>query len=261
MQKLDLLLIMVSARLVYYCPSHGHMLIDCIAATGPSASVADAETIARNVAALRHRQKGKKSKGRANDSDRGSEYVFAFHLHVTGELKRSRSSDTASIHVPKQQRKWGRTALTAQDMATYDYSGPTSLASTPTGGSSLINAGAMGKRDRGMYQVADIDEVDNEAEDAAKSKTSWTSFFSGFTSQAVTSKELDPALRAMTTQLMDKNVASDIAGKIVEAVGRDLAGRKVGWGGKLPLLYIGGQGLTALPQALTLFSEALQRPA
>lgn len=77
---------------------------------------------------------------------------------------------------------------------------------------------------------------DNErnanASSAASSKSTFQSFLTklgtstGFTSKAITTSDLQPALNVMREHLMNKNVARDIADKVCDSVGQSLVGKK-----------------------------------
>ena len=154
----------------------------------------------------------------------------------------------------KLMRKWGDTSssVTAEDMASLDYSTPPPPSngdSTPVvvDTESLVSAEAMGVRTSNGYEVADWDyrreelpteeeilaratgklDLSGEEEEAGGSK--WTDVFSRLTGKkTLTQEDLKPVLAEMERNLMDKNVAKDIAEKMCESVGAALVGKKLG---------------------------------
>lgn len=89
-----------------------------------------------------------------------------------------------------------------------------------------------------MYEVKDW-EFDSASAAATAASTPATksstlgSLFSRLTgSKTLTVADLAPVLEGMKQHLMQKNVAKEIAEKVVEGVGEDLVGRRItGWGG------------------------------
>ncbi|KAK4049048.1 hypothetical protein OIV83_004410 [Microbotryomycetes sp. JL201] len=186
----------------------------------------DAQTIARNIAALKARQKAKGRKsGAAADAaaaDTGS------------DTDGSRPTTPAK----KAATKWADSKVTAADMAAYDYSSdaPSSGAATPS--KNLVSSAALGKRSKsGLYEVADYATANPDGDDdgddidgkPAQSTSALSSLFSklSLTSKALTKSDLQPALEQMRQHLMSKNVARDIAEKVCDSVGKSLEGRKV----------------------------------
>ena len=151
-------------------------------------------------------------------------------------------------------RKWGdsSSSVTAEDMASLDHSTPP----PPTNGDttpvvvdteSLVSAEAMGVRTSNGYEVADWDyrreELPTEEEILARATgkldlgggeeeaggSKWTDVFSRLTGKkTLTQEDLKPVLAEMERNLMDKNVAKDIAEKMCESVGAALVGKKLG---------------------------------
>ncbi|KAK4055957.1 hypothetical protein OIO90_002950 [Microbotryomycetes sp. JL221] len=190
--------------------------------------VLDAQTIAKNIAALKARQKskGKGKKMGVDATDTGS------------DTDASRPATPAK----KMATKWSDSKVSAADMAAYDYSSDApSSSGAVTPNKSLVSSSALGKRTKsGLYEVADYasagndDEDDEEDEDdATESKSSKPSVLSSLfsklslTSKALTKQDLQPALEQMRQHLMSKNVAKDIAEKVCDSVGKTLEGRQV----------------------------------
>ncbi|TXT13037.1 hypothetical protein VHUM_01438 [Vanrija humicola] len=194
-----------------------------------------AEEIAKNVAALKGRMKGRGKGGRGGRD---------------GSPNPNRKASSANS---KLMRKWGDSPVSTQDMAALDYSAPAPETSTVDVGS-LISTDAMGTRtSTGAYEVADWDfrrggakddlpteeeilarrtkklTIDDDAEDEEAPESTWTSMFSRLSGKKVLTKEdLRPVLADMERHLMSKNVAKDIAEKLCEGVGAALVGKKLG---------------------------------
>jgi signal recognition particle receptor subunit alpha len=107
----------------------------------------------------------------------------------------------------------------------------------------LVDQTSMGTRtSEGMYEVKDW-EFDTPAPAAVASASAPAgsgsslgalgSLFSRITgAKTLTQADLAPVLEGMKQHLMKKNVAREIAEKVVEGVGEDLVGRRItGWGG------------------------------
>ncbi|GAA6013475.1 hypothetical protein JCM11491_006094 [Sporobolomyces phaffii] len=222
--------------------------------TRDSTATSDADTIARNIAALKARQKAHaRSKGTAGRRGGGS---------GTDTDSNAGSESDASPAKPKARpaktaTKWADSSLSASDLAAYDYSSTSTSASKSTAAdpSALISKEALGKRDAetGMYEVADYatvpssddeDESEDE-EDRAKPAPSTSSTFSSFfsrlslssatstsTSKTLTESDLAPILSQMQSQLVAKNVASPIAAALIESIRVSLQGQALkssGW--------------------------------
>ncbi|GAA5849837.1 hypothetical protein JCM8547_000581 [Rhodosporidiobolus lusitaniae] len=219
----------------------------------------DAQAIARNIAALKARQKAAqrsagKGKGRSGaDSEAGSE---------------SDGTPTKPRPPKKTATKWADSSYSEKDLAAYDYSSDApspsrSRAGTPAlaeddvevDTAALVSKDALGTRsgENGFYEVADFaggggsdsfDEDDDEEEDAASSTPSSSSLLGSFfsrlslsssssasSSKTLTASDLAPSLKAMQQHLMSKNVAREIAEQVVAAVGKSLEGKPVPPGG------------------------------
>jgi signal recognition particle receptor subunit alpha len=194
-----------------------------------------AEEIAKNVQALKGRMRGK---GRGTPSPTSS----------------PKKPNTAAAS--KLMRKWGdsQQSVTAEDMASLDYSTPPpnsdSSPETPAlvDTDALVSAEAMGVRTSNGYEVADWDyrreELPTEDEILAKATSKldhnssteeeevggrWGNMFSRLTGKkTLTNEDLKPVLAEMERNLMDKNVAKDISEKLCESVGAALVGKKLG---------------------------------
>jgi signal recognition particle receptor subunit alpha len=180
------------------------------------------------------------------------------HPHLSAEVL----SPTKRKSKAKQQRKWGDSAITAEDMASLDYS----MDAPPTDGmsvlspsiSSLVDSASLGTRTNdGMYEVKDWEfvrsagAVSSEEDDliaralrgantngaggsSSKADSSssggvFGSLFARITgTKALTEEDLKPVLEAMKQRLMQKNVAREIAEKVCEGVGESLVGQKIG---------------------------------
>lgn len=105
--------------------------------------------------------------------------------------------------------------------------------------SALVDQSSLGHRtSEGLYEVKDWEfdsaSVAAAAASAPAAKSSTLgSLFSRLTgSKTLTVADLAPVLEGMKQHLMKKNVAKEIAEKVVEGVGEDLVGRRItGWGG------------------------------
>lgn len=137
-------------------------------------------------------------------------------------------------------------------MASLDYSTPPPPSNSDTtpvvvDTESLVSAEAMGVRTSNGYEVADWDyrreELPTEEEILARATgtldlgggeeeaggSKWTDVFSRLTGKkTLTQEDLKPVLAEMERNLMDKNVAKDIAEKMCESVGAALVGKKLG---------------------------------
>ncbi|SCV67587.1 BQ2448_5198 [Microbotryum intermedium] len=191
-----------------------------IAATGNSL---DAESIAKNIVALRARQKAGAKRGKG-----GKKATEADPASDIGSPLRTPTKKAAT--------KWSDSKVSAADLAAYDYSAEaaSSGASTPLN-KSLISSTALGKRTKsGLYEVADYATANDSSDDEdvappTASTSTLSSFFSRLSlqSKALTASDLAPALVSMREHLMSKNVAKDIADKVCESVGKSLEGKKV----------------------------------
>ncbi|SCZ93768.1 BZ3500_MvSof-1268-A1-R1_Chr6-3g08872 [Microbotryum saponariae] len=199
---------------------------DRSAATGDSL---DAESIARNIAALRARQKAGAKGGRGGKK--------AAEADPASDLDSPSRTPTK-----KAATKWSDSKVSAADLAAYDYSSdaPSSGASTPLN-KSLISSAALGKRTKsGLYEVADYatahdsSDDDDEVAPTTTATSTLSAFFGRLSLQpkALSASDLTPALVSMREHLMSKNVAKDIADKVCESVGKSLEGKRVsGFGG------------------------------
>jgi signal recognition particle receptor subunit alpha len=151
-------------------------------------------------------------------------------------------------------RKWGDSSVTAEDMASLDYSTPPPPSDdTPQAVDTegLVSPDAMGVRTANGYEVADWDyrreelpteeeilaratgkldlSADGKDEEVTEGGPKWTNMFSRLTGKkTLTNEDLKPVLAEMERNLMDKNVAKDISEKICESVGAALVGKKLG---------------------------------
>lgn len=175
----------------------------------PEAAPPSAEEIAKNVHALKTRMRQKT----ASPSPRKS---------------------TAST--AKLMRKWADSPVSAGDMAALDYSEQGGEIKVDTTG--LVSADAMGSRTANGYEVAEWDfklpseeEIlsrDTQGLTVKEEASTWSLFSRLAGRRAVTREDLAPVLGDMEKNLMDKNVAKDIAEKLCEAVGTALVGKKLG---------------------------------
>ncbi|BGO99377.1 Signal recognition particle receptor subunit alpha-like protein [Rhodotorula toruloides] len=224
----------------------------------------DAQTIARNIAALKARQKAAQ-KGKAG----GRRSMTPGGTESEGGGSESDATPTKP-RARKAATKWSDSPITEADLAAYDYSSDAPGSPAPPGTpqkevevdtKALVDRGAMGKRDAksGLYEVAeyavgggsdDEDDEDDGAATAAQGATSALgSFFSrlSLSPRALTAADLAPILSAMQQHLMSKNVAKDIAEQVVQSVGKSLEGKKVSSGSGL---FGGGAGKKAVREAM-----------
>ncbi|KWU41085.1 P-loop containing nucleoside triphosphate hydrolase protein [Rhodotorula sp. JG-1b] len=240
------------------------------AGDGESSGAVDAQAIARNIAALKARQKAAAKSGSGSKTGRKS---------LAGTESEGGSESDATTPTRSRRKvatKWGDSPLTESDLAVYDYSSDSIAPGTPQRSemdqdvdtSELVAKGALGRRDQksGLYEVADYrvgagggddseseeDEGDEDQDQkpasstaaaaAASSGGALSSFFSKLSlssrDRALTVEDLAPTIAAMQQHLMAKNVARDIAEQIVANVGKSLEGKKIALGGGL--LGIGG---------------------
>lgn len=200
-----------------------------------------AEEIPKNVEALKTRMKGGRGKGARGGKDGAS---------PSPSPSRTPSSKATS----KLMRKWGDSAVSADDMAALDYSTPAEANENghPVDVDALVSADALGKRTSNGYEVADWDfrratEDDLPSEESILARATghmavsnghserevasggWLNVFSRLTgSKVLTQEDLRPVLVEMEKHLMGKNVAKDIAEKLCDAVGTALVGKKLG---------------------------------
>lgn len=105
--------------------------------------------------------------------------------------------------------------------------------------SALVDQASLGTRtSEGMYEVKDWEFDTSPAVASTPAVNTGSlgtlgSLFSRLTgSKTLTATDLAPVLDGMKQHLMKKNVAKEIAEKVVEGVGEDLVGRRItGWGG------------------------------
>ncbi|KAI5481411.1 signal recognition particle binding protein [Pseudohyphozyma bogoriensis] len=197
---------------------------------GGSEPVLDAQTIAKNIAALKARQKaaGKGGKAGKGGAQSGSE------VDVSDDGLTPKKKTPAKVAT-----KWADSKVSEADMAAFDYSSDAPSSGTSTPIKSLVSSAALGTRTKsGLYEVADYDvgdsDDDDEEEDVKPAAASGPSRFSSLmaklslSSKSLTAADLAPVLSTMKDHLMSKNVAKDIAEKVCEGVGKSLEGRKVG---------------------------------
>ncbi|POY74270.1 hypothetical protein BMF94_2708 [Rhodotorula taiwanensis] len=253
--------------------------------TGDSEAL-DAQAIARNIAALKARQKaaGKAGGGRGRKSVGGTDSEGG------GGASESDATPTKGASRRKAATKWGDSPLTESDLAAYDYSSDSIVPPGTPGAkgderevdtSELVSKGALGRRDNksGLYEVADYkvgagaddddddleEDVGDDAADSAATVTggggALSSFFSRLSltsrDRALTASDLAPTIAAMQQHLMSKNVARDIAEQIVANVGKSLEGKKISSGSGIGGTLFGDRaGKKAVRDAL---QEALVR--
>ena len=176
-----------------------------------------------------------------------SEYHHGSTSSRTSVKLATTSSDTPTkskkAAKAKTGRKWGDEAPSESDMASLDFSyvqvDSPSSERTYTDISALVDQASLGTRtSEGMYEVKDWEfGTTSTATTAAPANTSnlgtLGSLFSRLTgAKTLTQADLAPVLEGMKQHLMKKNVAKEIAEKVVEGVGEDLVGRRItGWGG------------------------------
>ncbi|GAA5990866.1 hypothetical protein JCM10908_000055 [Rhodotorula pacifica] len=254
-------------------------------ATEEKGGALDAQAIARNIAALKARQKA---------AGKGGSKAGGGRKSVGGTESEGGGSESDATPLKSRRKaatKWGDSPLTESDLAAYDYSSDSIVPGTPGGAregekevdtSELVAQAAMGRRDQksGLYEVADYrvggggggdendsdgdgEEEDDPKEANAPSTTKaggggLSSFFSRLSlasraDRALTASDLAPTIAAMQQHLMSKNVAREIAEQIVANVGKSLEGKKI----SAPSLFGGDRaGKRAVRDAL---QEALVR--
>ncbi|KZT57193.1 P-loop containing nucleoside triphosphate hydrolase protein [Calocera cornea HHB12733] len=203
--------------------------------------------IARNVEALKSRLRGRA--GGPASAALGGAGVAGSRRARKGHQKGA-NNGKGGLATPgseyKAQRKWGDSAPTEEDMASLDYSSDAPApgaagAARDRDLSELVDQSAMGVRNKqGLYEVKDLDSRspagDEDGEDdgagdilPAPGDGWFTGLFGRLTGsgKVLTEADLAPVLGAMKEHLMRKNVAAEIAERVVEGVGRELVGRRV----------------------------------
>ncbi|GAA5904234.1 signal recognition particle receptor subunit alpha [Sporobolomyces salmoneus] len=206
----------------------------------------NAQTIARNIAALKARQKAASRASKGN-SKRGAGSGTDTDSNAGSE---SDASPAKPKRPTKTATKWADSSLSAADLAAYDYSSSSPPEeSTNADTSNLVSKEALGTRDEsGMYEVADysVAEGSSDSEDdepvtsTSTASSSFSSFFSRLnlssssssSSKVLTKADLAPILQQTQSHLTAKNVASPIAASLVESIGLSLEGKPLkssGW--------------------------------
>lgn len=219
--------------------------------------VTDGQDIAKNVEALRNRlkkadlKKGAK-KGGSKDSPVGSGAESPGGFNTPGKKSKGPA---------KEMRKWEGGRITDKDIAALDFStqsGPSTPGVEEQGDlRGWIDEKSMGTKRDGMYEIADVDDGEDEDSSeeegeingahngspavakggflsrftltSASSSNENRSFFSRMTgSNPLTEADLVPALTAMQSHLQAKNVAADVASKLCASVSKSLVGKQVG---------------------------------
>ncbi|KAL8277416.1 hypothetical protein RQP46_010138 [Phenoliferia psychrophenolica] len=203
-----------------------------------SAPPLDSATIARNIAALKARQKAKGS----GPGSRGGTPTKGTPAPSGSEAEEDSKKTTPA---KKVATKWADSKVSAADLAAYDYSSDVPSSGTATPLSSLVSSAALGTRSKsGLYEVADYDvrgggdSSDSDDDDlplassssnAPKPKSTFSALLAALSlsPRSLSSSDLAPALAAMKEHLMAKNVAADIASQVCDGVGKSLQGRSV----------------------------------
>ncbi|CCA67186.1 related to SRP101-signal recognition particle receptor, alpha chain [Serendipita indica DSM 11827] len=228
----------------------------------------DGQEIAKNIAHLKTRMKGRNStsgkKGKGGGAGSGSDSDV--------------SKRQSSLRGAKSKRTWGDVVPTEDDMSALDFSTdkPSDL---PSAGvlDTLVDEKSRGVKKDGVYEIRDWEfskqasrEVDEDLDDFISKTLRETSLnstgpttsseaqpgyisslFSKLTGLAgstrpLTQQDLGPVLAGMKEHLMKKNVARDIAERVCDGVGKSLEGKKVGG-----LRSIRGEVHAALEDAIT----------
>ncbi|KNZ60769.1 hypothetical protein VP01_1503g8 [Puccinia sorghi] len=186
----------------------------------------DAETIARNIAALKARKKHKKSSTSRATSRSGTD------------------TDTAPVNkLPasnkKIARKWDNGKITANDIAEYDFSEKNSqIDDSKTLSSNFIDKMSLGTRNqKGLYQVADYDRSrpDQHVQAEKPQPTLFSKILSSipiFGAQhsgpiILREEDVKSMIEQIQLQLMKTNVAREIAVRICERIHVELIGQKL----------------------------------
>jgi signal recognition particle receptor subunit alpha len=127
----------------------------------------------------------------------------------------------------KKQRKWDDSNVNATEVAELDYSGEAPSQSVGSA-KELIDPAALGTRSKtGLYEVADYVSPSSQPTESSTSRLSNLFSRLGLSKRPLTEADLAPALEAMRNHLKDKNIAHDVAEKLVSGVGASLAGVQV----------------------------------
>jgi signal recognition particle receptor subunit alpha len=219
-----------------------------------SANPQDAQEIAKNIAHLKTRMKGRGKKGGPSSAGVGS-----------GSDSDVNRKSISRGNANKVKRTWGDVVPTEDEMSALDHSAdkPSDYANEKVALDGLVDESSRGAKKDGVYEVKDWnftsksgnaeddDEIDDDFISKALQQTSLnadansgakdqqTGYISGLfsrltglttSSRPLTSADLEPFLNSMKEHLMKKNVARDIAERVCDGVGRTLEGRKVaGW--------------------------------
>lgn len=150
----------------------------------------------------------------------------------------------------KLMRKWGDSQVTADDMASLDYSAPAPT-EVKIDVDQLVSTDAMGKRGaNGLYEVAEwnyskggneplpseeeilsrrVNKLSIKDEEEEEEDSTWANMFARLSGKKVITKEdLRPVLAEMERHLMSKNVAKDISEKLCDGVSAALVNKKLG---------------------------------
>jgi signal recognition particle receptor subunit alpha len=127
----------------------------------------------------------------------------------------------------KPQRKWDDTNVSPSEAAELDYSGNV-LSEPADSGRGLVDPTALGTRSKsGLYEVADYVSLSEAPIESSTSKLGGLFSRLGLSSRPLTPADLVPALEAMRNHLKQKNVAHEVAEKLVAGVGASLEGVRV----------------------------------
>jgi len=186
----------------------------------------DAETIARNIAALKARKKHKKSSTSRATSRSGTDTDTAPANKLPASNK-------------KVARKWDNGKITANDIAEYDFSEKNAPSDdSKTLSSNFIDKMSMGTRNqKGLYEVADYDRSrpDQHVQEEKSQPTLFSKIMSSipiFGAQhsgpiILREEDVKSMIEQIQLQLMKKNVAREIAVRICERIQVELIGQKL----------------------------------
>ncbi|TIA90555.1 hypothetical protein E3P99_01516 [Wallemia hederae] len=199
-----------------------------------NSSPVNAQEIAKNVEAMKARLRASSGKKKAGGGGKKGDGDKAAKGETDGDNKKKSK---------KEMRSWGD-KVSSKEMTQLDYSSSgAEEAMNPAHLSSLVSDSAKGKRDGGVYTLADYangsgsdDEDDEfgvdipEVNDNAPAKTSQWNIFSSLNllkGKSIDKASLEPVLASMSNQLMKKNVAAHVSDQICQSVEQQLLGRNI----------------------------------
>lgn len=179
----------------------------------------DAQTIAKNIVALKTRKKNQKPPAGRGGSRSGTDTDNA----SAGKSQKEK----------KTARKWTTEKISAGDIAQYDFSEDAEFGRSKNLPSNFIDSTSIGTRNQeGFYEVADYDRNRQETKSQPTLLSTIMSSIpifgsSNFGPIQLTEADVRPMIEQIQMQLMKKNVAREIAIKICDRIQVELIGQKL----------------------------------